>query len=369
MLFIRNEMFPNQTSYVEEGRTGPQHRPLFRIGVHVCGLTFHGWSHTKQKARQEAAKEAIAYFTATLETNPRFSYEVSDRYDYYYYRRRPYLHRYQPYNRGEGYDKRWGGAVPHNQYDRSHRPSHRPDYHFYESHYASRQNREYYPVNYPLFYRNRAHIPVSAVTESNESAPNVANVGQYATAVTTITDSNNSGSKSDIKSDLRQIEGKRNDFTVDDYNDSFVEFNEKGDNREDSTEPMAAEVKCDQTSKPKERIILRIMSETPVNQNPVSVIHELQPNAKWVCTELTTKKHSTTFEMRLLLPLANQCFIGTAKTKKLAKAEAAAKALLQLYNISVNNQNSDSSDPIKPKSTVQIAQEPLLLKQVTLGTT
>ena len=120
-----------------------------------------------------------------------------------------------------------------------------------------------------------------------------------------------------------------------------------------------------QTCKPKERIVFRLTSETPVNQNLVSVIYELQPNAKWVCTELTTKKHSTTFEMRLLLPLANQCFVGTAKTKKLAKAEAASKALLELYNICVSTHNQQNCDLFKGKTTVQIAQEPLLLKQVS----
>ena len=108
------------------------------------------------------------------------------------------------------------------------------------------------------------------------------------------------------------------------------------------------------------------MSKTPVNQNSILVIHELQPNAIWVSTEISTKKNSTTFEMRLLLPLANQCFIGTAKTKKLAKAEAASKALLELYNICLSGQNEHNSDIFKPKSTVQIAEEPLLLKQVGL---
>ncbi|CAG2173810.1 unnamed protein product, partial [Oppiella nova] len=67
---ILNEMFPNGTSYVELGRTGPPHDPIFRIGVHVNGMTFEGTSRTKQRARHEAARHAIQYFSQTVPLLP-----------------------------------------------------------------------------------------------------------------------------------------------------------------------------------------------------------------------------------------------------------------------------------------------------------
>ena len=67
--------------------------------------------------------------------------------------------------------------------------------------------------------------------------------------------------------------------------------------------------------------------------------------------------------MTLVLDMANEVFTGVARTKKLAKSEAASKALFQLYNISINPLNPETPDMFKPKSTVQIAQEPLTLKQ------
>lgn len=65
--------------------------------------------------------------------------------------------------------------------------------------------------------------------------------------------------------------------------------------------------------------------------------------------------------MKLLLPVANESFIGVGRTKKLAKASAASKALFQLYNISIN---AEQPENYIAKNTIQVQQEPLVLKQV-----
>ena len=364
---ISNEMFPNQTSYVEEGRTGPQHCPLFRIGVHVSGLIFHGVSHTKQKARHEAAKVAINYLRGcqqmterSLNSSLNDSFNVSNQWhNRNHYHNYDNYHRYQPYYR-----------YSHHRWGRFHTS---PDY------YSPNQ-----VFNYDKQLDSNSGHPMSYTQQDNTFL--------VKSGVTVGSSDGNSDSNSDGKSGLNfadndnrqqtdplivsKSESKQKDFTSDDYNDdSFVEFDKNVDKEELNGELNGEESDFLVTSEkvisePKraqrERIILRVMSETPVNQNPVSVIHELQPNAKWVCTELTTRKHSTRFQMRLLLPLANKCFIGTANTKKLAKAEAASKALLELYNICINpSTGSSGSDrqSSKSRTTVQIADKPLFLKQ------
>lgn len=87
----------------------------------------------------------------------------------------------------------------------------------------------------------------------------------------------------------------------------------------------------------KQRIVLRVMSETPVHENPVAVIHELHPDAHWefVGSEVHAKTNQPIlFRMRLVL--ANDSFNGEGRTKKMAKAAAAKTALAQLYNITLN---------------------------------
>ena len=162
---------------------------------------------------------------------------------------------------------------------------------------------------------------------------------------------------------------KNSDFTSDDYN--FVEFDEvkieepvdRGIDQEDKEE-------VGKLSEKKEKIILKIMSETPAHENPISMIHELHPDLKWEFegsdSGLNSYKQTwQTFKMKLII--GKEVFHGVGRTKKQAKATAATKALFKLYNITINQDdvcNTVNSMQWAPRTVVQIAQEPLLLKQV-----
>ncbi|CAG2173809.1 unnamed protein product, partial [Oppiella nova] len=277
-------------------------------------MTFEGTSRTKQRARHEAARHAIQYFSQTVPLLPEptllapHDSRFRNRYDHY--------HRYQPY-------------------------------------YRSHAIRD-------IPFHRRADVqpysrPPLGPQEPQPSGGDDRPVGQTVEAVEPKADANRRLTD-DFTAD---------DFTADDYTaDDFVEF---CDNKIDEQleEMFTSEDTSEQhVTNRKERIILRVTGDSPANQNPVSLIHELQPNAKWVCTELNTgRSHSSSFEMRLLLPLANECFTGVGRTKKLAKCEAASKALLQMYNISLSPPNDTASGHIQHRNTVHIAQEPLVLKQ------
>jgi dsRNA-specific ribonuclease len=378
-------MFPNRNAirYVEEGRSGPAHSPLFTIAVHVNGLVFHGNARTKQSARHEAAKHAIHSLTQhslpqRQPLNTRSYYQrsqqlgVNRRPNPYgnYDRHIPYIHRlqsnYTDYRHGlphyesqpfseyqyeddYRYDMEYRDNSDYDFYNRDQRLRDRPLLHY-------RESRPMPPHTQIYYYSSSPRQPIVSQNQSLESL--------YPQSVNT--------SPTDTSA-LNSVNKSNDDFTVDDYNDdNFVEFKEcSADKSNDSIEDNKSDEEQELISKPldkKERIILRVMSEKPVHQNPVSVIHELHPDAKWDCigSEFTSKKQSIIFKMKLELPIANKSFIGTGRTKKLAKSDAASKALLNLYNISINLQNPDNPESYVPKSTVQIAQEPLFLNQVLI---
>jgi hypothetical protein len=380
-------MFPNRNAirYVEEGRSGPAHSPLFTIAVHVNGLVFHGNARTKQSARHEAAKHAIQCLTQhslpqRQRLNTRSYYQrsqqlgVNRRPNPYgnYDSHMPYIHRHQ----SNCTDYRHG--LPHYEsqpfpdfqyeddcrYDTEYRDNN--DYDFYYNRY----NRDQWLRDRPLlYYRESQPMPPPTQIYHYSSPPRHPIVSQNQSLESLYPQSVNT-SLTDASALNSSVNKSSDDFTVDDYNDdNFVEFKEcSADKSDDSIEDKSDEEQG-LISKPldkKERIILRVMSEKPVHQNPVSVIHELHPDAKWDCigSEFTSKRQSIIFKMKLELPIANKSFIGTGRTKKLAKSDAASKALLNLYNISINLQNPDNPESYMPKSTVQIAQEPLFLKQV-----
>jgi dsRNA-specific ribonuclease len=380
-------MFPNRNAirYVEEGRSGPAHSPLFTIAVHVNGLVFHGIARTKQSARHEAAKQAIHCLTQhslpqSQSLNTRSYYQrsqqlgVNRRPNPYgnYDRRTPFINRLQSnftdYRHGlPHYESQPFPELQHEddyRYDTEYRDN--SDYDFY---YYNRYNRDQWLGDRPLlYYREPRPMPPPTQIYYYPSPHRQPIVSQnqslelYPQSVNT--------SPTDASA-LNSVNKSSDDFTVDDYNDdNFVEFKEcSADKSDDSIEDNKSDEEQELIQKPldkKERIILRVMSEKPVHQNPVSVIHELHPDAKWDCigSELTSKKQSIIFKMKLQLPIADKSFIGTGRTKKLAKSDAASKALLNLYNISINLQNADNPESYAPKSTVQIAQEPLFLKQV-----
>lgn len=377
-------MCPGGTSYVEEGSTGPPHAPLFRVGVHVRGMTFHGLSRTKQKARHEAAKNALQYFTGRTFHGDRppsgpdrphpYAMRHMNRYDNY--------HRYQPYYRmHERYPPppppAWVRPPPPPPFVRPpFDPYYGPPYDYphddyYDNPYANKYGH-YWREPHHLYYRDRPTgpppvEPVDYVPPPKPKTPasNATSTSIQKTASETDPKPNQqadppSGCSNESMGCQPITRRKRNnDFTSDEYGDeAFVEFNE--DKEEDVYDEMRSDIPA--FNPKRERIILRVTSEEDVNKNPVQLIHELQPNAKWVSTEVKTKNNQT-FQMTLVLDMANEMFTGVARTKKLAKAEAAAKALFQLYNISINPQNPDCPEMFKPKSTVQIAQEPLILKQ------
>ncbi|XP_054154258.1 double-stranded RNA-specific editase Adar-like [Oppia nitens] len=320
-----NEMFANPLpQYVEEGRTGPQHDPVFHMAVHVSGLTFRGQSRTKQKARHEAAKQALDYFDSN---RPQLKYRSRNR--------------YEPYYRRTSYDNTSQQQQQHSSY-------HNYNYNNYSD----------FDTNFMPYNLNHHNSGSNLVVSGQQVSSN----------------SNNNNNNRKKK--------KVDDFTSDDYLiDDLIEFNDNCEQKssqevlllsstaDTNTTNMTTSDEGMAVTNKKERIILRVMNQSdnqPVNSNAVSLIHELQPNAQWVCTELKTanKLQSLSYEMRLLLPLANECFVGTARTKKLAKCEAATKALLQLYNITVNPQSGQKSDGlIHLNNTITIAEEPLVLKQ------
>lgn len=303
--------------YVEEGSSGPPHARVFRIAVHIEGMVFVGYGKTKQVAKHQAAQQALDYFTQM----PQFS--TSNR--FHPYQRQP---RMMP----PEFDRK---IVDRQFAERS----------FGEPQFSDRQLR-----NAPMVR------PRKIVDYGHSSRQDL------------VPKPSSSSSSSSLPSSLNSS-SKNSDFTSDDYN--FVEFDEvkveepvdRGIDQEDQEE-------VGKLSEKKEKIILKIMSETPVHENPISMIHELHPDLKWEFegsdSGLNSYKQTwQTFKMKLII--GKEVFHGVGRTKKQAKATAATKALFKLYNITINQDdvcNTVNSMQWAPRTVIQIAQEPLLLKQV-----
>lgn len=77
---------------------------------------------------------------------------------------------------------------------------------------------------------------------------------------------------------------------------------------------------------------LPALVSTAGNKNPVSLMNEIKPTAKYSLISESGESHNKLFSFSV--EVDGQIFIGSGKNKRLAKARAAQNALQSLYGIS-----------------------------------
>ncbi|KAM9323095.1 double-stranded RNA-specific editase B2-like [Pholidichthys leucotaenia] len=121
------------------------------------------------------------------------------------------------------------------------------------------------------------------------------------------------------------------DFTTDKFSDTFVselEFESCNLMHYNTKKEVIHSIYC-------HRLTLGLVSPiNPGQDSPVALLSELRPGLRFVC--LTERIHGRSMRrFVMVVRLDGRVFEGCGKSKRLAKARAAAAALLALYNISL----------------------------------
>ncbi|RWS07444.1 double-stranded RNA-specific editase Adar-like isoform X3 [Dinothrombium tinctorium] len=290
---------PNAVRFVEEGRRGPPHNPTYRISCHLLGNVFFGHGRSKQTAKQDAAKNALDYISQIQKSG------------FHYHPRFVPTHAIRPSN---------PVSVHFNSDSFSSTDFNSP------SHSLSFNSPQY--SNHHFGLRSEKHKLLLA----DPSAPySPSKRGRTIEFENFIDKTDSTQSRDDSVSANINV---KSEFASDDLEvmSDFIKFDEAPKSSEQCTE-TEKEIR---TKKAKERITLRIMTDKPMEQNPIALIHELNPDASWQFLKAENiGKLTTKFTMQLTVNNSN--FIGKGRTKKLAKMDAAKIALLELYNINLMN--------------------------------
>ncbi|RWS27861.1 double-stranded RNA-specific editase Adar-like isoform X3 [Leptotrombidium deliense] len=297
--------------FAEEGRRGPPHDPTYRYSCTVFGDVFLGHGKSKQAAKQDSAKNALQFIGAS--------------------RRRvhPYMPRMPPFEH-----RNFMFRPPQMRYPNVDDPYACPP-----------------PPPIPPFLMNCGSTNSGRRVLLPHPSPSVFDSPQMNnfSDPPNLSDSNEANAAS-VSSPVQPL----SEFASDDLEvtSDFVKFDDTSKNKEEVAE-KTVEIK---KQKNKERIMLRILTESSEQQNPVALIHELNPDCEWQFLKVENcGRLISSFTMQL--KINDSRFTGIGRTKKLAKMDAAKTALSELYNI-----NLSEIDPTIPKSYVRV-DEPLTLDQ------